>query len=74
MGMEYKYKWGGEDWDLLDRVINAELKVVRIEHPGLSLLTEHKSWNQHTLCKRLQRRILLTNVPSAVMKAHVQYA
>ena len=48
MGMnteDYKYKWGGEDWDLLDRVINAELKVVRIEHPGLSLSTEHKSWN-----------------------------
>ena len=29
----------------LTRVINAELKVVRIKHQGLSLSTEHKSWN-----------------------------
>ena len=44
---DYNYKWGGEDWDLLDRVINAELKVVRIKHPGLyhHYHTKHKSWN-----------------------------
>ncbi|XP_022788351.1 beta-1,4-N-acetylgalactosaminyltransferase 3-like [Stylophora pistillata] len=44
---DYKYKWGGEDWDLLDRVINAELKVVRIKHAGLyhHYHTKQKSWN-----------------------------
>ena len=44
---DYKYKWGGEDWDLLDRVINAELKVVRIKHPGLyhHYHTKQKIWN-----------------------------
>ena len=32
---EFKYKWGGEDWDLVDRVVNAHLEVERIKYPGL---------------------------------------
>ena len=32
---EYKYKWGGEDWDLLDRVLMLPVEVERIKHPGL---------------------------------------
>jgi len=31
----YKYKWGGEDWDLLDRVLMLPVEVERIKHPGL---------------------------------------
>ena len=27
---KFKYKWGGEDWDLMDRVVNAQLEVERI--------------------------------------------
>ena len=32
---EFKYKWGGEDWDLLDRVLMLSMEVERIKHPGL---------------------------------------
>ena len=32
---DYKYKWGGEDWDLIDRVLMMPLEVERIKHPGL---------------------------------------
>ena len=32
---EFKYKWGGEGWDLVDRVVNAQLEVERIKYPGL---------------------------------------
>jgi len=32
---EFKYKWGGKDWDLLDHIINLSLEVERIKYPGL---------------------------------------
>ncbi|KAL9979434.1 hypothetical protein ACROYT_G017105 [Oculina patagonica] len=32
---DYKYEWGGEDKDLLYRVLDAKLEVERIKHPGL---------------------------------------
>ena len=32
---DYQYKWGGEDWDLIDRVLMMSLEVERIKHPGL---------------------------------------
>ena len=44
---DFKYKWGGEDWDLLSRVLNATLEVERIKHPGLyhHYHTKQKAWN-----------------------------
>ena len=44
---EFKYKWGGEDWDLLDRVVNAQLEVERIKYPGLyhHYHTKQKMWS-----------------------------
>ena len=44
---EYKYKWGGEDWDLLDRVVNVQLEVERIKYPGLyhHYHTKQKMWS-----------------------------
>ena len=45
--VDYKYQWGGEDWDLLDRVLNAHLEVERIKHPGLyhHYQSKQRSWN-----------------------------
>lgn len=44
---EYKYKWGGEDWDLLDRVMQLPLEVERLRHPGLyhHYHAKMKKWN-----------------------------
>ena len=43
----YQYKWGGEDWDLLDRILNAKLEVERVKHPGLyhHYQIKQKTWN-----------------------------
>ncbi|XP_015767719.1 PREDICTED: N-acetyl-beta-glucosaminyl-glycoprotein 4-beta-N-acetylgalactosaminyltransferase 1-like [Acropora digitifera] len=43
---KFKYKWGGEDWDLLDRIINLSLEVERIKYPGLyhHYHTKKKKW------------------------------
>jgi len=32
---DYKFKWGGEDWDLIDRVLMMTFEVERIKYPGL---------------------------------------
>ena len=33
--LDYKHKWGGEDWDLVDRVLMAALEIERFKVPGL---------------------------------------
>ena len=44
---DYSNKWGGEDWDLLDRVLMASLEVERIKFPGLyhHYHPKQKQWN-----------------------------
>ena len=43
---DYKYKCGGEDWDLLDRVLMASLEVERNKYPGLyHHYHPRKKWN-----------------------------
>ena len=44
---DFKYKWGGEDWDLLDRVLMLPVEVERIRHPGLyhHYHDKQKMWN-----------------------------
>jgi len=32
---DFQTKWGGEDWDLLDRVLMLPVEVERVRHPGL---------------------------------------
>lgn len=39
---KFKYKWGGEDWDFLDRVVRAKLEVERFKYPGLYHHFHHK--------------------------------
>lgn len=44
---DYQYKWGGEDWDLLDRVLMLAVEVERIKHPGLyhHFHSRKRNWN-----------------------------
>ncbi|KAJ7326008.1 B4galnt3p [Desmophyllum pertusum] len=32
---EFTTKWGGEDWDLIDRVFSIQLEIERLKQPGL---------------------------------------
>jgi hypothetical protein len=32
---KYTTKWGGEDWDAVDRVVSVGLELFRIRYPGL---------------------------------------
>lgn len=44
---DFKYNWGGEDLDLVNRVLKAKLEVERIKHPGLyhHYQTKQGEWN-----------------------------
>lgn len=44
---DFKHKWGGEDWDVLDRVLNVHLEVERIKYPGLyhHFHTKQRDWS-----------------------------
>ena len=45
---KFKYKWGGEDWDLLDRVLEVELlEVEQIKYPDLyhHYHSKQRRWN-----------------------------
>lgn len=44
---DYKYRWGGEDWDLLNRVMMLPVEVERIKHPGLyhHYHAKQRQWN-----------------------------
>jgi len=32
---DFTTKWGGEDWDLIDRVFSVQLEIERLKQPGL---------------------------------------
>ena len=32
---DFSTKWGGEDWDLVDRVLSSQLEIKRLKQPGL---------------------------------------
>ena len=44
---KYKTKWGGEDWDLLDRILQVGLEAERIKIPGFYHFyhTKKDMWN-----------------------------
>ena len=44
---DYKYRWGGEDWDLLNRVMMLPVEVERIKYPGLyhHYHAKQRQWN-----------------------------
>ncbi|KAL9956000.1 hypothetical protein ACROYT_G037413 [Oculina patagonica] len=44
---DFKHKWGGEDWDLLDRVLMLPVEVERIKYPGFyhHYHAKQKKWN-----------------------------
>ena len=44
---DFQYKWGGEDWDLVDRVLNVSAEVERIRYPGLyhHFHGKKRNWN-----------------------------
>lgn len=44
---DFTTKWGGEDWDLIDRVFSVQLEIERLKQPGLfHYYHSHKGmWN-----------------------------
>ena len=44
---DFQHKWGGEDWDLVDRVLNVSAEVERIRYPGLyhHFHAKKRNWN-----------------------------
>ena len=45
--VKFRNKWGGEDWDLLDRVLMAGFEVERLKIPHLNHVfhTKKGMWN-----------------------------
>ena len=39
-------KWGGEDWDFMERIVNSEMEYDRVRHPNIFHYyhTKHGMW------------------------------
>lgn len=53
---KYKFKWGGEDWDLLDKAIAYGYELFRIRYPGLMHYHHTKAGMWGNKDKKKQRR------------------
>ena len=44
---DFTTKWGGEDWDLVDRIVGSQLEILQLKQQGFLHYyhTHNRMWN-----------------------------
>lgn len=66
---KYKTKWGGEDWDLLDRILQVGLEAERIKIPGFYHFyhTKKDMWNNGKWAVKSEDMVVRAEKDQALM-------